>query len=309
MKKIFDKTTAVFLAFCAIELFLQSDKAAKSNYTIGFMFIMQAAYLAKLIWTLKRPTDANREKTAAFGDILFLLFSIVLLWELFTAKLGLWNKMLYPVPGAVIHLFFDDMPALLKGLASSARLLIGGYIMALAAAVPLGLIAGWRKRFYLAAKPLTKVLGPVPPMVYIPYAIAILPSFRAASIFVIFIGSFWPIFINTLNGVFDIDKKIIDSARAIHVNEFDMLLHVILPGSIPSIMSGATIGLSFSFILLTSAEMIGATSGMGWYVKYFSDFADYPRVIVGIVFIGIVVSGITHFFEKLEKYLLRWRKT
>jgi NitT/TauT family transport system permease protein len=54
--------------------------------------------------------------------------------------------------------------------------------------------------------------------------------------------------------------------------------------------------------------MIGATSGLGWYVKYFSDFADYPRVIVGIIFIGIVVTGITFVFDRIESYLLRWRK-
>jgi NitT/TauT family transport system permease protein len=53
--------------------------------------------------------------------------------------------------------------------------------------------------------------------------------------------------------------------------------------------------------------MIGATNGMGWYVKYFSDFADYPRVVVGIMFIGIVVTAIMFFFDKLEKYLLRWK--
>jgi NitT/TauT family transport system permease protein len=62
-----------------------------------------------------------------------------------------------------------------------------------------------------------------------------------------------------------------------------------------------------SFILLTAAEMIGATSGLGWYVKYFSDFADYARVIVGIIFIGMVVTGITFGVDRMEKWLLRWR--
>jgi NitT/TauT family transport system permease protein len=200
------------------------------------------------------------------------------------------------------------MPNLLKGFAHSAGLLIGGFCLASITAIPLGLYFGYKRRLKLAAKPFAKVLGPIPPIVYIPYAIAVLPTFRAASTFIIFLGAFWPIFINTLNGVSDIDKKIMDSARMLNLSDRRMLLNVILPGSISSIMSGATIGLSFSFILLTSAEMIGATTGMGWYVKYFSDFADYTRVIVGIIFIGIVVTIITFFFDKLERYLLRWRK-
>jgi NitT/TauT family transport system permease protein len=87
-----------------------------------------------------------------------------------------------------------------------------------------------------------------------------------------------------------------------------MLAKVIFPGTLPSIVTGATIGLAMSFILLTAAEMIGATSGLGWYVKYFSDFADYPRVIVGIIFTGIVVTCIMYAFDKAEKRLLRWRQ-
>ena len=175
-------------------------------------------------------------------------------------------------------------------------------------AIPFALFIGWRKRLYRAVKPLTKVLGPIPTIVYIPYAIALLPTFKASSIFIIFIGAFWPIFINTLNGVFNVERKIVDSAKALNVDEKSMIFQVILPATIPSIISGATVGLVLSFILLTAAEMIGATSGLGWYVKYFSDFADYPRVIVGIIFIGMVVSAITFLSDKFEGYLLRWRK-
>jgi len=66
----------------------------------------------------------------------------------------------------------------------------------------------------------------------------------------------------------------------LNLDQKTMLMKVILPGTMPSIVTGATIGLAMSFILLTGAEMIGATSGLGWYVRYFSEFADYPRVIV-----------------------------
>jgi NitT/TauT family transport system permease protein len=205
-------------------------------------------------------------------------------------------------------MFIDEIPALLKGLLSSLRLLLGGYLLAVAVAVPAGLYFGYKRRLKLASKPFAKVLGPIPPLVYIPYAIAILPTFRAASIFIIFIGALWPIFINTMNGVSDVDKRVKDTAKTLRLSDRQMIFLIILPGSISSIMSGANIGLSFSFILLTSAEMIGGTSGMGWYVKYFSDFANYPKVIVGIIFIGIVVTIVTFFFDSLERYLLRWRK-
>ncbi|MDR1829911.1 MAG: ABC transporter permease subunit [Candidatus Fibromonas sp.] len=302
MRKIFRPADFIFILFLTLVLALPSAANTHSLYLAGLIAITQAIFVGRRIF------GKNPEKIIALGDALLIVYIFLLLWELATSKFAWLDKFLYPTPGVVIKLFIEDMPNLLKGLASSAGLLIGGFSLALATAIPLGLYFGYKRRLKLAAKPFAKILGPIPPIVYIPYAIAVLPTFRAASTFIIFLGAFWPIFINTLNGVSDIDKKIMDSARMLNLSDRRMLLNVILPGSISSIMSGATIGLSFSFILLTSAEMIGATIGTGWYVKYFSDFADYPRVIVGIIFIGIVVTIITFFFDKLERYLLRWRK-
>ena len=87
-----------------------------------------------------------------------------------------------------------------------------------------------------------------------------------------------------------------------------MLTRILLPGAMPHIVSGGAISLVLAFILLTAAEMIGATSGLGWYVKYFSDFADYPRVVAGIIVIGTVVLALTTLYYRYTGYLLRWRK-
>ncbi len=249
--------------------------------------------------------DRIRAQTA--GDLTAILYAVLLAWELVTTRFDLLDPMLYPMPNQIMILMVRDAGDLAKGLVSSLRLLLAGYLAALATAIPLALIIGWRKRLHSAVSPITRILGPIPPIVYIPYAIAIFPSFMMSSMFIIFIGAFWPVFINTLNGVFTVDRRIIDSARALNVGEGSMLFRVILPASLPSIIAGANIGLVLSFILLTAAEMIGATSGLGWYVKYFSDFADYKRVIVGIIFIGLVVTVIIFCLDRLEKRLLRWR--
>ena len=87
-----------------------------------------------------------------------------------------------------------------------------------------------------------------------------------------------------------------------------MLFRVILPASLQQIFLGCNQGLSVSFILLTSAEMIGARDGMGYYVKYYSDFGDYTRTITGLLVIGIVVIAVTFLFNKLQSHLLRWKR-
>jgi NitT/TauT family transport system permease protein len=302
MQRFFRAADAVFIAAIAMTLAVPSGEGMRSFYTAALLVSIQ------IIFTARRVFGKDAELATASGDALLIVYIFLFLWELMTAKLNILDSFLYPSPGVVVKMFIDEIPVLMDGLFSSLRLLLCGYLLAVAVAVPSGLYFGYKRRLKLASKSFAKVLGPIPPLVYIPYAIAVLPTFRAASVFIIFIGAFWPIFINSMNGVSDIDKKVMDTAKTLKLSDRQMIFLIILPGSISSIMSGANIGLSFSFILLTSAEMIGGTSGMGWYVKYFSDFANYPKVIIGIVFIGIIVTLITFFFDALERYLLRWRK-
>lgn len=271
-------------------------------YLVGFLFFVEGLYG---LTTLLRARPAIKKQSAA--DITAIVLAGIIIWELTTTKLDLFQRLIFPVPGKVIAVFVEEIPVFMKCLGSSLQLLGAGFTLALVTAIPLALVIGWRKRLFAVANPVTKVLGPIPPIVYIPYSIAIFPTFKCSSIFIIFIGAFWPIFINTLNGTFNIEQKIIDSAKVLNVREKTLLFRIILPAIMPAIISGATLGLVFSFILLTAAEMIGSSSGLGWYVKYFSDFADYPRVVAGIIFIGMVVTAITFFFELIEKKLLSWK--
>ena len=241
-------------------------------------------------------------------DRLILGLAALLVWQLSTAWLKLLDPQLFPQPLQVVKLLAEDRQVFFKSLLSSFNLLFWGYSLAVLLAIPLGLVIGWNRRLKLAIEPATNVLGPIPPIVYIPYAIAILPTFTLSSIFVIFIGAFWPLFINTIAGVEALEKGIVDSARTIGVSRKSMLLRILLPGAMPHIVSGGAISLVLAFILLTAAEMIGATSGLGWYVKYFSDFADYARVVAGIIVIGAVVLILMTLYQRFTGYLLRWRK-
>lgn len=305
VKTVFSVVDILFLLLVTL-IFVPGERVNTEQYQVyllGLILCIEGIYLLNV--ALKRNDEIKRKST---GDITTIVYMFLIIWELMTTKFDLLQNLLFPVPGNVVAVFIAEIPVFFECLFSSLQILGAGYILALVTAIPLALIIGWRKRLYSAVNPMTKVLGPIPPTVYIPYAIAILPTFKMSSIFIIFVGAFWPIFINTLNGVFNVEKRIIDSAKALNVKEKYMLFEIILPSVLPAIISGATLGLVFSFILLTAAEMIGASSGLGWYIKYFSDFADYPRVVAGIFFISIVVTVITYFMELIEKRLLRWRE-
>jgi NitT/TauT family transport system permease protein len=98
-----------------------------------------------------------------------------------------------------------------------------------------------------------------------------------------------------------------DSARTLNVNKATMILHILLPYSLPGIINSVTVSVSTSFLVLTAAEMIGATSGLGWYIKYHSDFANFTKVIFGIFMIGIVVTVLNVLIAAVRKVLIRWR--
>jgi NitT/TauT family transport system permease protein len=239
-------------------------------------------------------------------DRLILFLSLGLLWEIST-KFKLLDAQLFPSPEYVLSLLIEDGQVFAKSVLSSFELLFFGYFLAVFTAVPLGLVIGWNQRLHSLLSPLMNILGPIPPIVYIPYAIAILPTFTASSVFIIFIGAFWPLLINTVSGVQAAEKGIINSARTLGVSYQTMLWRILLPGALPEILTGGNVSLVMSFILLTAAEMIGATSGLGWYVKYFAEFADYPRVVAGILVIGLVVLVLMVFYNALSAYLLRWK--
>ena len=293
--------------FFAILMLIQllPDKSQKEVCTSSLIVfaIATEAVVIILSFLIKK-----KESLSLTLDIFGFIYVFMTVWTLATAKFDLLNDLLFPAPGKVIAQFAEDKTVILTNIKSSVGIIIQGFLLAAVAAIPLGLLIGLNARLGNAASYLTKFFSSIPPIVYIPYGIALLPTFRSVSVFVIFLASFWPIFAGTMSGVLNVDKRTVDSAKVLNVKKPAMLTSVILPASLPQIFLGCNQGLSVSFILLTSAEMIGARDGMGYYVKYYSDFGDYTRTITGLIVIGVVVIAVTFLFNRFQQYLLRWRK-
>lgn len=277
-------------------LILQPSVEGTKSYT-AFLIIVIAVEAALL---------ANRKKKAAI-DIGIIVFVALILWEYITAKVGVKDAMLYPAPENVFNIFVTDYEKILEGVGSSLRLMGLAFALTLFFGVGLGLIVGLSDRLSSTVMPIVRVISPIPPIIYSPYAVALLPSFRAASIFVITMTIFWSIFMNMVLSVRQIDRKIMDSARTLNLNQSSMILHVLLPYSLPGIINSVSVSVSTSFLVLTAAEMIGATSGLGWYIKYNADFANFTKVIAGIFVIGVVVTVLNALISLVKRLLIRWR--
>ena len=238
-------------------------------------------------------------------DILLVVIIFFAVWEgaVLTGKA---HPVLVPSPKDVLYVFYEERALMLASIFSSLRLLLISVGASLILGTFLGLFVGWIPRLREAAMPIAGVIGPIPPLVYTPYVVAVMPTFRAASVFVIFMACFWPVFTMMVQRVSGIDKKIIQAATVMGVGTGKMLFSVILPccfpgilGSLPGIMRGA-------FLCLTGAELLGASSGLGYFVKRSSDYANYTKVIAGIILMGIVVTFVNRFLTFLQKKLIKW---
>lgn len=296
-------TNLLFVILIAVQFL--PDRITEEPKTAYILWLATGIELIVLTVSVlsKKP-----HQLSLFLDIVGFIFVALILWTLATAKLNLLKESLFPPPGRVLYQLIEDKDKILVNILSSLGIIIQGYLLAVVISIPTGLFIGWSARLGTAATYISKFLSAIPPIVYIPYGIALLPTFKSVSVFVIFLAAFWPTLAGTMSGVLNVDKKMIDSAKVLNVNRFTMLFSVILPAALPQIFIGCNQGLTVSFILLTSAEMIGASDGLGYYVKNYSDFGDYTRAIAGIFVIGIVVVAISFLFNKLQQYLLRWKR-
>jgi NitT/TauT family transport system permease protein len=300
-RNFFRFTHILFAVFLAVQFLPDKAKNPHPGYATAFVCAIEAVFILAAVFT----KEARRLNL--FSDIIGVVYAFLTLWVLFTAKFDALKASFFPPPGTVFEQAARDCGVILENIRTSLGIVVQGYLMAVAVAIPLGLFMGWSVRLGNAAVYISKFLGSIPPVVYIPYGIALLPTFRSVSVMVIFLASFWPALAGTMSGVLNAEQEIIDSARSMNIKKLPMLFEILLPASLPQIFTGCNQGLGVSFILLTSAEMIGGRSGLGYYVKNFSDLGDYTRIIGGVIVIGVVVSVITFFFNVIQRYLMRWR--
>jgi NitT/TauT family transport system permease protein len=306
-KRLLTITNGLFIILLLIQRL--PDKpyriADHPRYTLVFIVLLEILFLT--ISFLQK----NDQKRQVLSDIFAVIYGFLIFWILSTIKLALVSEAkqaVFPPPGAVLEQFAADSGKILVNVRASLSLILRGYLIAVAIGLPLGLFLGWNSRASAVAGYIAKFVGSISPIVYIPYAIVLLPTFRLASMYVIIVASFWPTFACTMSGVRNVEKRLIDSARMLCVSKFTMLFRIILPAALPQIFIGLNQGLGVSFILIVSAEMIGARSGLGYYVNNYTNFGNYTNALVGVIAIGIVVTFVTFLFNSLQRYLLRWKQ-
>jgi NitT/TauT family transport system permease protein len=261
------------------------------------------------------PHVASEPSSSEFAGRLLRLLEASLIW---IVLIGGWflaaeytplgDNPLIPHPLVTARALWESLPELWVGTLSSLSILVPGFVLASLLGIFSGLSIGTSPRLQRAFFPFARVAAPVPPTVYIPYAIAVLPTFKLSAIFVVFIGAFWPIFQNAAAGAHALEERYRDNARILGLSGFEYHWRVVFPAALPHIFSGMAVGLGFSFILLTVAELFGANAGLGRFVQYYADFADYPKMVAGIIYTGLVTFLAMTGLEKIKRRALFWQR-
>ena len=298
MKLFINRGNLLFLITLGI-LLLPSQRSMDAPWAcVVVLILIEAAFLLRY----------RKHSKKSLLDIVSVSYAVLGFWDLMS-RLNLTHPVLVPPPENVFYVFVSQRELMIQGIFSSLRLLFLGVSLALLTGVFLGLLVGWIPRLRGAVLPIANVISPIPPLVYTPYVVAVMPTFKAASVLVIFCAVFWPTFQNIVGRVGSIDKKIIQSAQVMNASTSTMLFRVILPYCKPSILTSLNGTIRAALLCLTGAELLGANSGLGYFVKKFSDYADYTKVIAGIILMGIVVTVLIAAVQWLQKKLAKWDYT
>jgi NitT/TauT family transport system permease protein len=192
--------------------------------------------------------------------------------------------------------------------AGSMYRVLAGFAVGAGLALPLGLAMGANKHAYAWLNPLVQVLRPIPPIAYIPLSILWFGLGNPPAVFLIALGAFFPVLMNTIAGVRQVDGIYLRAARSLGANRRTMFVRVILPAAIPYILSGMRIGIGTAFIVVIVSEMIAVNNGLGFRILEAREYFWSAKIVAGMVTIGLWGLAIDLGMNRLNNHLLRWHR-
>lgn len=172
---------------------------------------------------------------------------------------------------------------------------LAGFVAAMIIGIPLGLLMAVSRTFNGIAFPTFEVMRPIPPLAWVPASIIFWPTQELSITFVTFLGAFFTVVINVVGGAKSIDVRYFQAAQAMGASQWDIFRRIVLPGTVPSIVVGASVGMGITWNVVVAAEMIsggggqagGSGGGLGYFIWNSYVGGSYEQIVVGMISIGI----------------------
>jgi NitT/TauT family transport system permease protein len=190
---------------------------------------------------------------------------------------------------------------------TSARRIFLGFVMAAAVAIPMGLLIGRFRLLRAVLFPVVELVRPIPAIAWVPMAIMLWPTSEESILFITFLGSFFPVLLNTLLGMEGVDPVLVRAAKSLGASEGAVFLEVYLPAALPQIFTGLTVGMGVAWVSLIAAEMISGQFGIGYFTWQAYSLVDYPDIALGMITIGVLGLASSWLVRALGNLLMPWR--
>jgi ABC-type nitrate/sulfonate/bicarbonate transport system permease component len=246
-------------------------------------------------------------------DSLYGVISIVgclIAWQL-AVSANFISEFFLPGPKLVFNLLVEMIAdgSLFMHIGVSLARVVAGFLLAVAVAIPLGMMIGlWRPMFHLV-DPWIELIRPIPPIAWIPMAILWLGLDEESKVAIIMYGAFFPIFLNTVSGLRGVDRVHVWAALTLGVSPRQIFWHVILRSALPRVVVGLRLGAGMAFIVLVAAELILAEFGLGFLIQDGRNQLRTEQIMVGIVTIGVLGYLINKILLWLESKWIPYRET
>lgn len=186
-------------------------------------------------------------------------------------------------------------------LATSLQRVFMGFLLATVVAVPVGMVMGASKVVFQLINPVAQLLRPVSPLAWFPLGLVVFKDAANGAVFVIFITALWPTLINTAFGVASVPEDHKNVARVFRFSQYKYVRHVLLPYSLPSIVTGMRISMGIAWMVIVAVEMLSGANGIGFFVWDSYNADDLASVMAAIILIGIVGLLLDLVFSRILK--------
>lgn len=247
--------------------------------------------------------------TAIVYDSLSIIIFIGI-WEI-APRVGWVPQTFISPPTIIVSTLWELLVSgiLIKHIGVSLGRAVFGFVCAAVIAIPLGFfLGGWFKLFERILTPVLRLLGEVNPFSLFPIFILLFGIGEVSKISMIFWVCLWPILLNTITGIRNVDELLIKSARSMGVGGRTLFFKVILPAASPNIFHGLKTSSSVAFFMLIAAEMIGASSGLGWLIWNAQTNYQIPILFAATITISALGLFMNYLFVILERKFISWKE-
>lgn len=232
---------------------------------------------------------------------------LLLIWFFMTEKED-YNNLLFPKLSQVVETALQKIKdgSLPYAVGISLKRVISGYLLAAFLGIGLGIIIGLSKHMYRLTDLIIQIIKPIPPIAWIPLTILWMGIGENSKVFLIFLGGFFTILMNVVDGIKYTDGKLIEVAKVMETPKIKYIFKLVIPAAFPSIFTGLRVAMGTCWTCVVAAELVASSSGVGYMISNARNFGQLDVVIVGMISIGIVGKIMNELLKIIERRLLAW---